>query len=141
MGTVKGQFIYACVIIVPLDHGSNKVFIECKPELDEPLGHVKESCAVCPLFSSQMDPYQHNQLDTQANNICTLSTGAENRLRPQPCGRGPAASPSLQPGGTDPKVAGVRQGALLLQLARAPQADQENQVRDNSTKSLIGVGH
>ena len=44
MGTVKGQFIYACVIIVPLDHGSNKVFIECKPELDEPLGHVKASC-------------------------------------------------------------------------------------------------
>ena len=43
MGTVKGQFIYACVIIVPLDHGSNKVFIECKPELDEPLGHVKAS--------------------------------------------------------------------------------------------------
>ena len=43
MGTVKGQFIYACVIIVPLDHGSNKVFIECKPELDEPLAHVKAS--------------------------------------------------------------------------------------------------
>ena len=41
LGTVKGQFIYACVIVVPLDHGSNKVFIECKPELDEPLGHVK----------------------------------------------------------------------------------------------------
>ena len=57
-----------------------------------------------------------------------LSTGAENRLRPEPRGRGAAAGPSLQPGGTDPKVAGVRQGALLLQLARAPQADQENQV-------------
>jgi len=42
LGTVKGQFIYACVIIVPLDHGSNRVFIDCKPELDEPLGHVKE---------------------------------------------------------------------------------------------------
>ena len=43
LGTVKGQFIYACVIIVPLDHGSNKVFIDCKPELDEPLGHVRVS--------------------------------------------------------------------------------------------------
>lgn len=41
MGTVKGQFIYACIVIIPLDEGSNKVFIECKPELDEPLGHVK----------------------------------------------------------------------------------------------------
>ena len=54
MGTVKGQFIYACVIIVPLDHGSNKVFIECKPELDEPLGHVKAS--------SVTDLYPNNQM-------------------------------------------------------------------------------
>lgn len=42
MGTVKGQFINACIVITPLDQGSNKVFIECKPELDEPLGHVKD---------------------------------------------------------------------------------------------------
>ena len=54
MGTVKGQFIYACVIIVPLDHGSNKVFIDCKPELDEPLGHVKESCV---LFLAEIQCY------------------------------------------------------------------------------------
>ncbi|TRY76727.1 hypothetical protein TCAL_07432 [Tigriopus californicus] len=42
MGTVKGQFINACIVITPLDQGSNKVFIDCKPELDEPLGHVKD---------------------------------------------------------------------------------------------------
>ncbi len=41
LGTVKGQFIAACVVVVPLDQGSNKVFIECRPELEEPLGHVK----------------------------------------------------------------------------------------------------
>ena len=41
LGTVKGQFIYACIVIIPLDQGSNKVFIECRPELEEPLGHVK----------------------------------------------------------------------------------------------------
>ena len=41
LGTVKGQFIYACVVVIPLEEGSNKVFIQCKPELDEPLGHVK----------------------------------------------------------------------------------------------------
>lgn len=46
---MKGQFIYACVIIVPLDHGSNRVFIDCKPELDEPLGHVKVSCVLSKL--------------------------------------------------------------------------------------------
>ncbi len=41
LGTVKGQFIYACVVVEPLDEGSNKVYIECKKELEEPLGHVK----------------------------------------------------------------------------------------------------
>ena len=43
LGTVKGQFIYACVVVVPLEQGSNKVYIECRPELDEPLEHVKVS--------------------------------------------------------------------------------------------------
>lgn len=41
LGTVKGQFIYACVVVIPLEEGSNKVFIECRPELEEPLGHVR----------------------------------------------------------------------------------------------------
>ena len=41
LGTVKGQFIYACVVITPLDEGSNRVEIVCRPELNEPLGHVK----------------------------------------------------------------------------------------------------
>lgn len=41
LGTVRGQFIYACVVVEPLDEGSNRVFIECRPELEEPLGHVK----------------------------------------------------------------------------------------------------
>ena len=118
MGTVKGQFIYACVIIVPLDHGSNKVFIDCKPELDEPLGHVKVSCVI--FFGRK------SMLLSIADSL--LTTGAENRLGPQPRGCGTAAGLTLQPGGANPKVARVRQGALLIQLARAPQADQENQV-------------
>ena len=41
LGTVKGQFIYACIVITPLDQGSNRVEIVCRPELNEPLGHVK----------------------------------------------------------------------------------------------------
>jgi len=41
-GTVKGQFIHACVVITPLDQGSNRVEIQCKPELNEPLEHIKD---------------------------------------------------------------------------------------------------
>jgi tuberous sclerosis protein 2 len=43
LGTVKGQFIYACVVITPLDEGSNRVEIQCRPELEEPLEHIKVS--------------------------------------------------------------------------------------------------
>ena len=40
-GMVKGQFNYACIVITPMDQGSNRVEIKCRPELNEPLGHVK----------------------------------------------------------------------------------------------------
>jgi hypothetical protein len=49
--TVKCQFMYACVVIVPLDHGSNKVHIECKPELNEPLGHIRVR-VTCTFFAT-----------------------------------------------------------------------------------------
>jgi len=39
--TIKCQFLYAAVVITPLDQGSNQVEILCKPELTDPLGHVK----------------------------------------------------------------------------------------------------
>ena len=38
---ISGQFIHACVVITPLDQGSNRVEIQCKPELNEPLEHIK----------------------------------------------------------------------------------------------------
>ena len=38
---ITGQFIHACVVITPLDQGSNRVEIQCKPELNEPLEHIK----------------------------------------------------------------------------------------------------
>ena len=85
LGTVKGQFIYACVVITPLDEGSNRVEIVCRPELDEPLGHVKEAKTVsdrnlailvrqqalhCSLaaqiqqtLGSKRDPYASNWLE------------------------------------------------------------------------------
>ncbi|XP_014220709.1 tuberin [Trichogramma pretiosum] len=37
--TVKGQFNYACVIIQPLDHGTNHVTVQAREELSEPIGH------------------------------------------------------------------------------------------------------
>ncbi|QQP40812.1 Tuberinlike, partial [Caligus rogercresseyi] len=40
MGTVKGKFISAHIVITPLDQGSNRVCVECNPELKDPLGHV-----------------------------------------------------------------------------------------------------
>lgn len=85
LGTVKGQFINACVVITPLDQGSNRVEIICKPELNEPLGHVKEPKTVsdrnlailvrqqalhCSLaaqiqqtLGSKRDPYASNWLE------------------------------------------------------------------------------
>ncbi|XP_040576588.1 tuberin [Lepeophtheirus salmonis] len=42
MGTVRGKFISACIVITPLDQGSNRVCVDCKPELKEPLGHVMD---------------------------------------------------------------------------------------------------
>ena len=41
LGTVKGQFIFACVVITPLEQGSNRVEIQSRPELEEPLEHIK----------------------------------------------------------------------------------------------------
>ncbi|OXU24396.1 hypothetical protein TSAR_012885 [Trichomalopsis sarcophagae] len=37
--TVKGQFNYACVIIQPLDHGTNQVTVQARDELSKHIGH------------------------------------------------------------------------------------------------------
>merc|ERR550519_1165579 len=43
MGTVKGQFIYAHIIVEPLDFGSNRISVVCKQELEGELGHLSNS--------------------------------------------------------------------------------------------------
>jgi len=43
MGTVKGQFIYAHIIVEPLDFGSNRISVVCKQELEGELGHLSTS--------------------------------------------------------------------------------------------------
>jgi len=46
MGTVKGQFIYAVVLIEPLDFQSNKISVLAKPELAEYLNHLSSGKVV-----------------------------------------------------------------------------------------------
>jgi len=43
MGTVKGQFIYAHIVVEPLDFGSNRISVVCKQELEGQLGHLSTS--------------------------------------------------------------------------------------------------
>jgi len=40
MGTVKGQFIYAVILVEPLDFESNRMSVVCKKELQSELGHL-----------------------------------------------------------------------------------------------------
>lgn len=35
----QGQFNYACVVIQPLDHGTNQVTVQAREELAEHIGH------------------------------------------------------------------------------------------------------
>lgn len=35
----QGQFNYACVIIQPLDHGTNQVTVQARDDLAEHIGH------------------------------------------------------------------------------------------------------
>jgi tuberous sclerosis protein 2 len=49
MGTVKGQFIYATIVVEPLDFESNKISVSFKPELADHLTHL----ATCKIVSDQ----------------------------------------------------------------------------------------
>jgi tuberous sclerosis protein 2 len=43
MGTVKGQFNYAVIVVEPLDFESNRMSVLTKPELEAELGHMATS--------------------------------------------------------------------------------------------------
>ena len=82
LGTVKGQFIYACVVITPLEQGSNQVEIVCRSELNEPLVHVKVSkCIRIYIWVLSITlvwiPYLHDQ--NQLSNLYP-STGTQDRF-------------------------------------------------------------
>jgi len=46
MGTVKGQFIYAVILVEPLDFQSNRISVLAKAELEADLGHLANSRVV-----------------------------------------------------------------------------------------------
>ena len=41
ISTIKGQFLYACVVIQPLDHRTNRVIVKAKPGLADLIGHTE----------------------------------------------------------------------------------------------------
>jgi len=54
MGTVQGQFIYAHIIIEPLDFENNRVSVVCKQELEPELGHMAAPKNVSDLNLSRL---------------------------------------------------------------------------------------
>jgi len=62
IGTIKGQFIYACVVIQPWDHGSNIVTIKTKPDLVNLIGHSAPK-----IISNEHLPILARQLALHAN--------------------------------------------------------------------------
>jgi tuberous sclerosis protein 2 len=41
ISTIKCQFLYACVVVEPLDHKTNRVIVKAKPILSELIGHTE----------------------------------------------------------------------------------------------------
>lgn len=60
--TIKGQFMYACVVIHPIDQNSNFVNIKTKPELTELFKHSSPK-----IISNQNLPILARQLALHAN--------------------------------------------------------------------------
>ncbi|KAM0730676.1 Tuberin [Formica fusca] len=60
--TVKGQFNYACVVIQPLDHGTNQVTVQAREELAEHIGHSEPK-----IISDQNLAILSRQLALHAN--------------------------------------------------------------------------
>ncbi|XP_011497969.1 PREDICTED: tuberin [Ceratosolen solmsi marchali] len=60
--TVKGQFNYACVVIQPLDHGTNQLTVQAREELSEHIGHSEPK-----IISDQNLAILSRQLALHAN--------------------------------------------------------------------------
>ncbi|KAK2584988.1 hypothetical protein KPH14_008518 [Odynerus spinipes] len=67
--TVKGQFNYACVVIQPLDHGTNQVTVQAREELAEHIGHSEPK-----IISDQNLAILARQLALHANLASMVSS-------------------------------------------------------------------
>lgn len=66
----QGQFNYACVVIQPLDHGTNQVTVQAREELAEHIGHSEPK-----IISDQNLAILSRQLALHANvNIIKIFT-------------------------------------------------------------------
>ncbi|ODM95089.1 Tuberin, partial [Orchesella cincta] len=62
ISTIKCQFLYACVIIQPLDHRTNRVFVKAKPSVVEDIGHTDVK-----IVSDQNLPVMARQMALHSN--------------------------------------------------------------------------
>ncbi|XP_015588565.1 tuberin [Cephus cinctus] len=83
--TVKGQFNYACVVIQPLDHGTNQVTVQAREELAEHIGHSEPK-----IISDQNLAILSRQLALHANLASMVSSSLKQN------GRNPYASNWLE---------------------------------------------
>ncbi|XP_012271509.1 tuberin isoform X2 [Orussus abietinus] len=72
--TVKGQFNYACVVIQPLDHGTNQVIVQAKEELAKHIGHSEPK-----IISDQNLAILARQLALHANLASMVSSSLEQK--------------------------------------------------------------
>ncbi|XP_029054023.2 tuberin isoform X1 [Osmia bicornis bicornis] len=70
--TVKGQFNYACVVIQPLDHGTNQVTVQVKEELAKHIRHNEPK-----IISDQNLAILSRQLALHANLASMISSSLE----------------------------------------------------------------
>ncbi|XP_046387021.1 tuberin [Ischnura elegans] len=120
--TVKGQFNYACVVIQPLDHGTNKVTVKTKEELAEHIGHSEPriisdqnvailarqlalhanlaSLISCSLKAMGQSPYASNWLE-RLRQIKRLRSKVIQEMQPSGVTGGEGGSSAFSPDGGD----------------------------------------
>ncbi|KAI4483781.1 hypothetical protein M0804_008041 [Polistes exclamans] len=74
--TVKGQFNYACVVIQPLDHGTNQVMVQAREELAEHIGHSEPK-----IISDENLAILARQLALHANLASMVSSSIKQNSR------------------------------------------------------------
>lgn len=120
--TVKGQFNYACVIIQPLDHGTNQVTVQAREELAEHIGHSEPK-----IISDQNLAILSRQLALHAN----LASMVSSSLKQQ--GQSPYASNWLE---RLRNIKRLRKKLLQEEDENNPKEGTHDEVPSNSNKRI-----